>query len=188
MNTQEITDYIFLKDDNLKGDLAFVFGTWDIWQESVEKAAELYKAGSVPKILVSSGANPVTGVIEGDLIARDLEKLGIPKEDILIENKSTNTLENVLFSKDVIEKSLGLENIHTIIAVVKNYHARRALMTLERHMPHSIKVHTANYVSSKYPMTRDTWHTNAEWSKIVTSEVEKIKAYLAKGDIEEIAK
>ena len=45
MTNEEITDYIFLDDTDLKGDIAFVFGTWNAWKESVEKAVELYKNG-----------------------------------------------------------------------------------------------------------------------------------------------
>lgn len=186
MNKKEITDYIFLEAADQKSDVAFVFGTWDKWQESVEKAAQLYKDGLTPKILVSGGANPATGVVEGDLMAKDLEKLGVRRADILIENKSTNTLENVLFSKDVIDQALGLEEVETITAVVKNYHARRALMTLRRHMPSNITLKPAVYISSKYPMTKETWDTNEDWKKIVLGEKDKIKAYLAKGDIADL--
>lgn len=186
MNTQEITEYIFLEDTDQKGDLAFVFGTWDVWHESLEKAAQLYKAGLVPKVLVSSGANPVTGVIEGDLMAQDLEKLGVPKADILVENKSTNTLENVFFSKNIIDQELGLGNIKTIVAVVKNYHARRALMTLRTHLPQHIKFKAAAYIVDKYPMHKDDWHKTQDGKKKVLEEVEKIKIYLAKGDLAEL--
>lgn len=170
MNTKEITDYIFLEDADQKSDLAFVFGTWDKWQESVEKAGQLYRDLLTSKILVSSGANPATGVIEGDLLAKDLEKLGVPKSDILVENKSTNTLENVLFSKEVIDRELGLENIKVMTAVVKNYHARRVLMTLRKHMPSHIKIEVAMYISSKYPLTKETWDANEEWKGIVLGE------------------
>ena len=186
MNTEEITKYIFLEDTDQKGDLAFVFGTWDVWHESLQKAAQLYKTGLVPKVLVSSGVNPVTGVIEGDLMASDLEKLGVPKVDILIENKSTNTLENVLFSKDIIDNELGLKNIKTIVGIVKNYHARRALMTLRKHLPEDTELKTAAYVSDEYPFRKDNWHKTEGGARIVLEEVEKIKTYLAQGDLKEL--
>ena len=186
MDIKEITDYIFLNDKNPSGDIAFVFGTWNAWKESIEKAAELYKNGFVPKVIVSSGENPVTGASEGDLMALDLEKLGVPKKDILIEKKSTNTLENVLFSKKIIDKELGLQNIRIITAVVKNYHARRALMTLRKHIPKNIQLKSAAYASADYPFTKDNWHNVEDGNKKVMEEVEKIKMYLAKGDLTEL--
>ena len=39
MNIRKITDYIFLDHKDPAGDIALVFGTWNAWQESIEKAA-----------------------------------------------------------------------------------------------------------------------------------------------------
>lgn len=186
MNIKEITNYIFLDDKKPNGDIALVFGTWNAWKESVEKTAELYKKGFVPKIIVSGGANPINGVIESDLMAIELEKLGVAKKDILIENKSTNTLENVLFSIAVIDKELGLQNIHIIIAVVKNYHARRALMTLRKHAPQNIQLKPAAYATAHYPFTKENWYDTKDGNKKVMEEVEKIKIYLAKSSLVEL--
>src|SRR5690349_18404465 len=111
ISNEEITDYIFLDDIELRGDIAFVFGTWNARKGSVEKAVELYKNGSVPKMIFSGGMNKETGVVEGEAMAEEAIKLGVPRSDVLIENKSTNTLENVLFSLEVIDKVLGLQNI-----------------------------------------------------------------------------
>ena len=186
MNRKEITDYVFLNDEDPRGDIALVFGTWNAWRESVEKASELYRKNFVPKIIVSGGMNAAHGAIESDVMAMELEKLGVPKKDILIENKSTNTLENVLFSAAIIDKELGLQNIHTITAVVKNYHARRALMTLRKHIPKNIQLKSAAYVSVHYPFTKDNWYATESGNKKVGEEVEKIRMYLAKGDLAEL--
>lgn len=186
MEVEEITKYIFLDDEKPAGDIAIAFGTWNSWKESVEKAAELYKNNFVPKIIVSGGVNPTSGVIEGDLMAIELEKLGVPKKDILVENRSTNTLENVLFSKKIIDKELGLQNIRVIIAVVKNYHARRVLMTLRKHISQNIKLKSAAYTSAHYPFAKENWDKIQIGRKKVIGEVEKIKKYLAKGDLAEL--
>ena len=186
MNTEEITNYIFLDDKNPSADIALVFGTWNAWSESVEKAAKLYKNGFVPKIIVSGGVNPTNGVIEGNLMVIELEKLSVPKKDILIENRSTNTLENVLFSIAIIDKELGLQNVHTITAVVKNYHARRALMTLRKHIPKNIQLKPVAYNATHYPFTKDNWYNTENGNKKVMEEVEKIKMYLSKGDLAEL--
>ncbi|HMP67580.1 MAG TPA: YdcF family protein [Candidatus Paceibacterota bacterium] len=186
MNKNEITKYIFINDENPKGDLAFVFGTMNSWKESIEKTAELYKGGFVPKVIVSGGINKTTGIVEGDFMAIELEKLGIPKKDILIENKSMNTLENVLFSIEVIDKKIGLENIGTITAVVKNFHARRALMTLRKQISKHVKLKSAAYTSDKYPFTKENWHEIEIGKNKVMEEVVKIKTYFAKGDLAEL--
>ena len=186
MNNEEITNYIFLNDENPQGDIALVFGTWGTWQEPVAKAAELYQKRLVPKVIVSQGANPSTGVVEGDLMAEELAKLGVPSNDILIENKAKNTLDNVLFSKEIIDKKIGLQNIHTLVAVVRNFHARRALMTLKKHFPQQIKVKVLAYESKYYPFTKDNWSKTDVGREVVMGEVKKIQKYLAKGDLAEL--
>ncbi len=186
MTNEEITKYIFLDDADTKGDIAFVFGTWNAWKESVEKSVELYKSGSVPKIIFSGGMNKKAGVIEGEAVAEEAIKLGVTREDILIENRSANTLENVLFSLDLLDKELGLQNIKVITAVVKNYHARRALMTLRKHIPAHIQLKVAAYMSDHYPFTKENWTESDPGKEKVFEEVEKIKTYLAKGDLAEL--
>ncbi len=186
MKDEDITKYIFLNDTDLKGDVAFIFGTSNSWKSSVERAAELYKKKLVPKIIVSGGKNIHTGIIEGNKIAEELIAIGVNKEDILIENKSTNTLENVRFSLEVIDREIGLSNIKTIVCVVKNYHARRALMTIRKHVPKNIKLKAAAYNSEYYPFTKDNWTKSELGREKVMEEFEKIKIYLAKGDIAEI--
>lgn len=186
MTDDEITKYIFIDDADTKGDIAFVFGTWNAWKESVEKAVELYKSGSVPKIIFSGGVNKKVGVIEGKAMAEEAIKLGVSREDILIEDRSANTLENVLFSLDLIDKELGLQNIKVTTAVVKNYHARRALMTLRKHIPAHVQLKASAYISDYYPFTKKNWTESDPGKEKVFEEVEKIKTYLAKGDLAEL--
>jgi len=186
MTDEGITKYIFLEDTDLKGDIAFVFGTWNARKECVEKAVELYKKNLAPKIIFSGGVNIHSGIIEGEALTEEAIKLGVPRKNILIENKSSNTLENVLFSLKVIDKKIGLQNIHIITAVVKNYHARRALMTLRKHVPAHIKLKAAAYISEHYLFTKNNWAESKLGREKVLEEVDNIKKYLAKGDLAEI--
>ncbi len=186
MTTQEITKYIFIDDKDPQGSIAIVFGTWNARKYSVEKAVELYKKGNVPKIVFSGGYNEKSGVVEGQIMAEEAIKLGVPSKDILIENRSRNTLENVLFSIDIIDKEIGLKNIESIIAVVKNYHARRVLMTLKKHIPPHIQLKATAYTSEFYPFTKENWYKSDLGKKKVFEEIEKINTYLAKEDIAEL--
>lgn len=187
MDLHGLTHYIFLDDPCPRGDVGFVFGTWHAWNESVEKAAWLYHGGLVPRFIVSGGAKShETGETEGDVMAMKLEAYGVPRKDLLVENRSSNTLENVLFSKEMIDREWGLESIQTIVGVVKNYHARRALMTLRRHLPDNIRLKSAPYISPVYPFTKEDWHTTDRGRKKVLVEREKIRMYLAKGDLKEL--
>lgn len=180
--TKKITDYIFLKPDPQKADLAFVFGTRH--QEAVDKAYGLYKNGLVPKILVSGGLNHVTGKNEAEEMSKKLIALGVNQDDIILEDQSANSLENVLFSKKIIEKKLGFNNIRKVIAVVKHYHSRRALMTLKKYFPQNIELSPVVY--EIYGFTKNDWFENKIGQEKVLGEIDKISKYLTKKEIEEL--
>lgn len=185
MNQNEIgriTDYIFLTSNPQKADLALVFGTRH--QEAINKVYELYRGGLAPKILVSGSRNRVTGENEALEMSKKLIALGIKKDDLILENQSTNSLENVLFSKKIIEEKIGFNKIKKIIAVVKHYHSRRALMTLKKHFPENVELILVTY--EIYGFTRENWFEDKIGNEKVMSEWGKIQKYLAKGDIEEL--
>jgi uncharacterized SAM-binding protein YcdF (DUF218 family) len=185
MNQEEIkkiTDYIFLESNPQKADLALVFGTRH--PEAINKVYELYRDRLIPKILVSGGLNRVNGENEAKEMSQKLIELGVEKEDIILEDQSINSLENVLFSKKVIEEKIGFNNIKKIIAVVKHYHSRRALMTLKRHFPKTVVLIPVTY--DIYGFDKDNWFEDASGKEKVMDEWDKISVYLKKGDIEEL--
>jgi uncharacterized SAM-binding protein YcdF (DUF218 family) len=179
---KKITDYIFLKSKPQKADLLIVFGTRH--KEAIYKTHNLYRNGLASKILVSGGLNRITKENEAKRMSDGLIKLGVNKKDIILENKSSNSLENVLFSRKIIKEKLGFENIRKIMVVVKHYHSRRALMTMKKHFPKWIKIFPITY--EIYDFNRNNWFKKEETEKKVLSEWIKIKKYLEKGDIEEL--
>jgi uncharacterized SAM-binding protein YcdF (DUF218 family) len=178
----EITNYIFVNSKPQRVDLALVFGTRH--EEAIKKVYELYIDNYVDKILVSGGINSVSGENEAELMRKKLIELGVKPGNIIVENKSTNSLENVLFSKDIICREMGFNNIKKIIAVVKHYHSRRAIMTLKKHFPKTVDLLPIAY--EIYGFTKDNWFEKEVGREKVMSEWEKISKYLAKGDIQEI--
>ncbi len=99
---EKITEYIFLTPNPQKADLVFVFGTRH--PEAVNRVYELYKDKLIPKILLSGGKNRITSENEAKEMSQKLVELGVKENDIILEDKSTNSLENVLFSEKVIEE------------------------------------------------------------------------------------
>jgi uncharacterized SAM-binding protein YcdF (DUF218 family) len=179
---EEITKYIFIEDKPEKADLIFVFGARS--NKMAEKAFELYDKKFAPKILVSGGENRFTKENEAHRIFADLVGLGVKTEDIILEDKAINTLENVLFSKPIIEEKIGFKNIKKIILVSKNFHCRRAKMTMKKHFPKGIKYFAVPY--DAYDFTKEDWFKNETSKQKVLEEFDHIKEYLQKGDIEEL--
>ena len=185
-NIPQITEYIFIEDIDIQGDVALVFGTTQAWEGLTEYAVELYKQKLVPKLLFSGGEIINASITEAMAMAEKARNLGVPIQDILIETVSKNTLENVLFSRQIIANVFGLSNIRSLTAVMRNFHARRVLMTLKRHMPPHIRAKVATHVSPLFDFTKQDWHRTELGRHKVAEELEKIEMYLAKEDIVEL--
>lgn len=92
----------------------------------IEAAAE-YLLENPETVAVASGGRGVNeGISEGEAIARSLESLGISPERILKEEQSTNTKENLLFSKACIESAGGKPEQSTVVVVSSDFHIFRA--------------------------------------------------------------
>lgn len=176
---QKITDYMFLDSDPQKADIAILFGTRH--NEPSDVFADLYNKKIVRKVVITGGTNRVTGSNEAEEITKELKQRGINCKDILLENKSTNSLENVLFSKQVIDDKIGLKNITDIIYITKHYHARRALLTLKKYFPKQINFHPVIY--SIYDFDKTNWQKSEIGKKKILGEYEKIRKYQENGDI-----
>jgi uncharacterized SAM-binding protein YcdF (DUF218 family) len=134
-SAQLIWDYHQLGHSIGSADLIFVLGSHD--PRVAERAAGLYMDGVAPRILMSGGfGNFTRGTFEkpeADLFAEIAISKGVPSEHILIENRSTNTGENVLFSKRLLVDR-GLE-VQSLVAVQKPYMERRTYATIRKQWP-----------------------------------------------------
>jgi uncharacterized SAM-binding protein YcdF (DUF218 family) len=59
----------------------------------------LYKTGKIRKIIVSGGSNHRNGPKDAQFQFKKMLELGIPAEDIIVEDSSSNTFENAAFTK-----------------------------------------------------------------------------------------
>ena len=113
------------------------------------RGAELVLAGWAPLLIVSGGLGAITRHLwhepEADQFAAIAIEMGVPPDRILIENQSTNTGENVLFTKQLLADR-GLE-LHSFILVQKPYMERRSYATFKRHWPEKEVTVTSPQVS-----------------------------------------
>ena len=73
---------------------------------------DLYKQGKIKKILLTGGSGRLLTRehSEATMIVPFLERLGIPKEDLIVEPNSRNTRENALFSKAILDSIPGAQS------------------------------------------------------------------------------
>jgi uncharacterized SAM-binding protein YcdF (DUF218 family) len=108
-------------------------GHFNMSSDRFIQVALLYKKGHIKKIIASGGQNGMfseDGFREADFIAKNLIDLGIPASDIIIENKSRNTIENAAFSKKLIDQHGGLKT--KAVLITSAFHIPRATSTFEQ--------------------------------------------------------
>ncbi|MBO0421543.1 YdcF family protein [Enterococcus plantarum] len=96
----------------------------------IEKAIQFYKAQSSatlnpPKLVMSGGKGDDEHIAESLAMKHYALEKGIPEEDILVETNSKNTLENMKFSKEIIETDFGGTDFHALFTT-NNFHLFRA--------------------------------------------------------------
>ncbi len=180
---QQVKDYVMPETEIKAADLGLLFGTRHGLEEFYNKTMELYESGMFEYLVVSGGVTGDWDESEASIIKKDLVKRGYPETKILIEDKATNTGQNVDFSMRVVDETLGLGNIKSLIAIGKISSARRYLMTLEKWWPECEKmIAPVNYFS----VPSEKWYENVEFRDRVMFEIEKIPGYIQKGFIKEL--
>lgn len=102
---QVIWDYLCLREDLQKADVIVGFGNFNT--DIARRVAELYHEGYAPKVLFTGGLGRNTEGLfpepEAVRFAKVAEECGVPEEDIILEDLSTNTKENILFTREKLE-------------------------------------------------------------------------------------
>ena len=113
-------DYIIILGSGLIGDKVP-----PLLAQRLEKGKTMYeKFHNYPKIVVSGGKGVDEPIAEAEAMAQYLRQVGIPQEDIIIERQSTNTLENLQFSKTILDEK-SKENYYCLV-ITNSFHSLRA--------------------------------------------------------------
>lgn len=172
-------DYHHMNHELKKSDCILALGSH--YLRVAGRAADLYLQGFAPLIVFSGGLGNLTSDIwtvpEADQFADIAIKKGVPEKDILVENKSTNTGENIIFSQNLLREH-GLD-LHSFIVVQKPYMERRSFATFKRHWPDKeLLVTSPQYSFEEYP-TEDI--PLEKVINIMVGDLQRIKIYPAKG-------
>lgn len=99
--------------------------------DRVNHTLQLYKLGKIRKVLISGGSGRLLdiGEREADDLASLLILMGIPPEDILIENKSRNTHESAMAAANLLD---SLTRPSDCLLITSASHMRRSMATFNR--------------------------------------------------------
>lgn len=105
--------------------------SFDKGADRVLHAVQLYRAGKIKRILISGGSSTVFGkkVPEADQLLKVFLYCGVPREALIVENKSRNTAESSRYSKEIIDRfQLGKE----FLLITSSFHIRRSLKCFQK--------------------------------------------------------
>jgi uncharacterized SAM-binding protein YcdF (DUF218 family) len=176
---KQLWNYHHTNDTLQKSDCILALGSHDL--RVAERTAELYLQGWAPLVIMSGGLGNFTKEMwsekEADKFAAVAIRMGVPKDAILIENKSTNTGENILFTQKLLEEK-GLDP-QSFIVVQKPYMERRSYATFKKHWSEKTLLVTSPQISfEEYPTDEITME---KVINIMVGDLQRIKTYPEKG-------
>lgn len=176
---KKLWDYHHMDHEIVKAECILALGSHDL--RVANRAAELYLQGWAPLVIFSGGLGNLTQHVwtesEADKFARIAIELGVPAESIIIENRSTNTGENIQFTRQLLLEK-GLDIGHFIV-VQKPYMERRSYATFKQHWPDKQLTVTSPQISF------DDYHSEEipveKVINIMVGDLQRIKLYPEKG-------
>lgn len=180
---EKIWDYHLMKHQVAKADAILVLCSHD--EKVAERGAQLFLEGWAPLIIFSGGHGAITKSLwsepEAERFARIANSLGVPHENILTEAHSTNTGENIAFTKRLLAGK-GLDP-HRFIIVQKPYMERRSYATFRKLWPEKELIVTSPQVSFQNYLAEyaNRSLSVADVVSIMVGDLQRIKLYPARG-------
>jgi uncharacterized SAM-binding protein YcdF (DUF218 family) len=180
---EQVWSYHQLRHELVRSDAILVLCSHDT--RVAERGAALLLEGWAPLLIFSGGLGAITKAMwqdpEADRFAAIAVGMGVPADRILIENRSTNTGENVSFTRQLLaDRDLDPASF---ILVQKPYMERRTYATFRKRWPEKSIVVTSPRVSlDEYLST----YSNDQLSpdrviSIMVGDLQRIRLYAEKG-------
>lgn len=172
-------DYMVLGHDLVESDVILALGSNDL--RVAERAADVCLQGLAPLLVCSGHLGRLTAErfhkSEAEMFADVAAAKGVPREAIRLEPRSTNTGDNVTFSRELL-RGLGIDP-QRIILVQKPYMERRTYATFMKRWPgKDVRVTSPAISFDDYP--------TAELPKdlvinILVGDVQRMRVYADRG-------
>lgn len=137
-NKEQVDKIVFsdIEDNGENCEFAFVFGHAMLIKERTLKAVEMYKEKRVKKLVFLGGgygdSNNSDNNVPESYQMRDIAiNLGIPTENIFVEDCSTNTYENIVNGL----KLLSEFKFNKIMLITSKFHLKRCRAILQKLSP-----------------------------------------------------
>ena len=185
--THEVVDRLLFRDLDDAGenaDCIIVLGSAKAAKYRIPVAVDVYNANRVKKIMLCGGTIRDFSdgkYSEAEHMRKAILELGMAEENIILENSSQNTVENILFALVELQRSFWLNRVHKVLLVTTAYHMRRSLAIARYLFPAHIEILPcpANDTNTK----RDNWMNTPEGIARAKGEAMNIVRCVANGMI-----
>ncbi|MBO5039919.1 MAG: YdcF family protein [Clostridia bacterium] len=193
LSVEEKTRLLFdtvYDDDGGKAPVGIVLGCSYVpyMEERINGAVELYKSGRIDKLMptgsVIADLLPEKRITEAEYMAEEMIKLGVKKEDIILENNATTTIENMICSQLEINRYYGNGTTCDVFIVSSPLHLRRSKMIADLYMPKNIKKHLYPCPTDRHG--KDNWMNFPESIDQVNDEITMMWVMVATGQADDI--
>ena len=176
-------DYHHLHHALAPADVILVLCSHDV--VVAERGADLFLDGLAPLLVYSGGSGAITRHLwsepEAEVFARIAMDRGVPAASILVEARSTNTGENVRFTRELLA-ARGLDP-ERFLVVQKPYMERRAYATFRKVWPEKSVQVTSPQVAFREYIARGSHAalTPEDVISIMVGDLQRIREYPAQG-------
>ena len=182
-NVQILWDFMHMDQPLEEADVIVGFGCYD--EDIPRRCAELWHQGFAPYVCFSGGLGRNTDKLwsksEAERFAAIAMAEGVPEKCIILENKSTNSAENLLFTPKVLaEMSIKAEKIN---AVHKPYMEKRLWAAMQVYWPQVQAVYTSPQVTVEEHIAHaeKIGMTRKGVIETIVGDVQRMELYAEKG-------
>lgn len=140
LNDKDIATIVYsnIKDNGKASKYGLVFGNSMLIKERVAKAVELYNNKRIQKVIFMGGTNGVSNqnnsiISEADKMKELAIEAGIDKNDIILDNTSNNTFENIDNAMSLLKNEI--DTIKNITVITSEFHLKRCYAILKKNYP-----------------------------------------------------
>lgn len=170
-----IASYLGEEDKPQKCSFILVFGSQD--NRRIKKGVELWKKGIAPMIIIT-GAQPTykktIHIPESVRFARVAEKLGVPKDRMIVEPLSYNLADNVKTTLNILDTA-GADYRKGFATVIAWFAQRRLNGHLKKWLAINIPIYRINTDIISEQLKQNNWWKSEKGIKLIFNEFVKLK-------------
>jgi uncharacterized SAM-binding protein YcdF (DUF218 family) len=190
LNDEKMNNIVFegIEDTGLGAKYGLIFGNQKLMQQRVAMAVKLYNDKRIKKIIFMGGSgiawNDSNITIPESLQMKNMAiTLGIPESDIIIEDKSMNSIENAINTTNILKQQKDFDELDNLILITSEFHLKRAMLSFKKYLPNL----SYTLVATKDGLhDKDNWKDSEEGRKIIDFEAKRLIELAKNNQIEDI--